>query len=123
MEKRWEPNFQGFWTIEAPKDMPVAQVRMLKETIAAYWAEYPGDPNDTELFWDFLTECMSNVPRETSPPTNAHDALVELLQKDRLQQDPPPSEAEWEAHMQGVRRRAELLNDVDVPRETSEGES
>lgn len=62
----WEPDHHGAWTIKTPKDMPVTQVAMLQETIAAYWAEYPGDPNDTELFWDFLTESMANVPRETS---------------------------------------------------------
>lgn len=52
--------------ITPPADMPYTVVAMLQATIAAFWAEYPGDPNDSGLFWDFLTENMANVPRETS---------------------------------------------------------
>jgi hypothetical protein len=59
------PDHRGLWAIMPPADMPIAQIVMLQTTIAAYWEEYPGDPNDTELFWDFLTESMANVPRET----------------------------------------------------------
>ena len=56
----------GVWVIKAPKDMPIAQIAMLQTTIAAYWEEYPGDPNKTEQFWNFLVgNGMANVPRET----------------------------------------------------------
>ena len=55
-----------------------------------------------------------DVPRETSPPANAHEALVELLKRDR-----PPTEAEWDAHMDGIAQLAASMDDVAVPRETS----
>jgi len=56
----------GVWMIRPPKDMPIEQIEMLQENIARWWDAYPGDPHDVELFWDFLTESMANVPRETS---------------------------------------------------------
>ena len=55
------------------------------------------------------------VPRETSPPANAHEALMGLLKRDRL-----PTEEEWAAHMDGIARLAVSLDGCDVPRETNE---
>lgn len=119
MTSPWHPDRGNTLFIRTPIDMPLKQIAMLQTTIHEAWAAYDGDPHNAEQFWNFLVgNGVADVPRETSPPTSAHDALLEFLRN-----DPQPSREEWEAHMQEIERRAELLNDVDVPRETSEGES
>lgn len=60
---------------------------------------------------------VPDVPRETSSPTNAHDTVLGLLRKEV----PPPPQEDWDTHMDEIRRRADALDDVDVPRETSGG--
>lgn len=49
-----------------------------------------------------------DVPRETSAPANAHEALMELLKHDRL-----PTQAEWDTHMRTIARLAGSPNDSD----------
>jgi hypothetical protein len=111
MNEPIERDHQGIWMIRPPKDMPLVQIAMLQETIKDAWATYGGDPNNGEQFWNHLVgNGMANVPRETPPPANAHDALLALMRKE-IQ----PSQEEWDAHMQEIRRRAGV---TDVPRET-----
>lgn len=94
-----------------PKDMPLTVVAMLQETIKEAWASYSGVPENAEQFWNHLVgNGVADVPRETSSPANAHEALIALMQK-----EVQPSREEWAAHMEEIRRRA----GVDVPRETS----
>ena len=79
--------------------------------------ETPSPDSPRGRMVEFLAESdriiaeQGDVPRETSKPANAHEALVELVQ--RL--GPEPTREEWDAYMDGIARRA----GVDVPRETS----
>jgi hypothetical protein len=50
------PDHRGIWTIKPPADMPIVQIAMLQGTIRAAWRDYPGEVDDTEAFWKFLTE-------------------------------------------------------------------
>jgi hypothetical protein len=98
MNEPVERDHLGLWMIRPPKDMPITQIAMLQETITAYWEEYPGDPTNSEAFWDFMvSNGMVNVPRETSP----HEKMVAFL-----------AESDRVIAEQGL----------DVPRETSGGD-
>lgn len=67
MEQPAERDHLGVWVIKPPKDMPIVQIAMLQTTIGEAWAEYGGDPNNGEQFWNFLVgNGMASVPRETS---------------------------------------------------------
>ena len=98
----WKPDHRGMWFILPPEDMPITQVTMLQATVGEAWASYGGDPNNPEQFWSFLVgNGMANVPRETSPDS-PHEKMLDFLdENDRIIAE------------QGL----------DVPRETSEGES
>lgn len=130
-EPRLFADHLGIYTIMPPKDMPLPVIAMLQETIKEAWADYDGDPHNAEEFWahlamgeavptsdeveGLLQEAKSragavDVPRETSRPANAHDALVELVRREERH-----TEEEWAAYMEEIRRRAV----GDVPRETS----